>query len=371
MIDDRAKKLIDIIVNYSVRVQQGDKIVVQTHGYDSNFINELMKEIFRAGGYPLLQIKDPVVDRSIVKYGCKEYFDYICENEAYISKRIDGFIGIRFNENLSEANGVDPEQSLVYTKALGCKYDEFYCSPKLRWVGLRYPTQASAQAAGMNTEDYENFFFRACNLNYAMMSKAMDPLVRLMEKTDEVRITGEGTDICFSIKDMGVFKCAGNMNIPDGEVFSAPVLDSVNGTISYNTFSIRGGFKYENIVLRFQNGKIVEATCNDTERINKVFDTDEGARYVGEFAIGVNPYITEPMGDTMFDEKIHGSIHFTPGFTCQECRSNNVSAIHWDLVLIQTPEYGGGEIYFDGRLVRKDGLFVIDELKCLNPDNLM
>jgi aminopeptidase len=203
------------------------------------------------------------------------------------------------------------------------------------------------------------------------MSKAMDPLVELMENTDRVRITGVGTDLSFSIKGMPAIKCAGEVNIPDGEVFSAPIRDSVNGYITYNTPAEYQGFTYENIRLEFKNGKIVKATANDTERINKVFDTDDGARYVGEFAIGVNPYITKPMKDTLFDEKIMGSIHFTPGSAYDDCDNGNESAIHWDLVFIQTPEFGGGEIWFDDNLIRKDGKFVFESLKVLNPENLI
>jgi aminopeptidase len=203
------------------------------------------------------------------------------------------------------------------------------------------------------------------------MSKAMNPLVELMERTDKVRIVGPGTDLSFSIKGLPAVKCDGDRNIPDGEVYTAPVKDSVNGKITYNTPSLQGGFVFENICLEFKDGKIINATANDTDRINKVFDADDGARFVGEFAIGVNPYILEPMKDTLFDEKIAGSIHFTPGNAYKGCDNGNHSSLHWDLVLIQRPEYGGGEIYFDDVLIRKDGRFVLPELDCLNPENLV
>ena len=198
----------------------------------------------------------------------------------------------------------------------------------------------------------------------------MNALVELMESTDMVRIVGPGTDLTFSIKGVPAIPCAGEMNIPDGEVFTAPVKDSIQGTLSYNTPAVFQGFSYENIVLTFENGKIVKAAANDTDRINAVFDTDEGARYIGEFAIGVNPYILQPMKDTLFDEKIMGSFHFTPGNCYDEAPNGNKSAIHWDLVCIQRADYGGGEIYFDDVLIRKDGIFVIEELKSLNPENL-
>jgi aminopeptidase len=203
------------------------------------------------------------------------------------------------------------------------------------------------------------------------MATAMEPLEKLMESADQVRITGPDTDLTFSIKGLPAIPCAGEMNIPDGEIFTAPVRESVNGIITYNTPAVYQGLTYEGIRLEFKDGKIIKATSsNDTERLNQTLNTDEGARFIGEFSIGVNPYILKPMKDTLFDEKICGSIHFTPGQAYQECDNGNRSAIHWDLVLIQRPEYGGGEIYFDGKLIRKDGRFVLAELEGLNPENL-
>jgi aminopeptidase len=241
---------------------------------------------------------------------------------------------------------------------------------KTKWVVLRYPNPSMAQLANMSTEGFENFYFDVCTLDYEKMSKAMDPLKKLMEKTDRVKIVGPGTELSFSIKNIGAVKCDGKLNIPDGEVYTAPVRDSVNGVIRFNTPSSYLGFTYENVTLEFKDGKIVKATANDTERINKIFDTDEGARYVGEFSLGFNPYIREPMKDTLFDEKIDGSFHFTPGQCYDDAYNGNHSAIHWDMVCIQRPEYGGGEIWFDDRLIRKDGRFVVPELELLNPENL-
>ena len=227
-----------------------------------------------------------------------------------------------------------------------------------------------AQMSGKSTEAFEDFYFDVCTMDYDKMAKAMDALKSLMDKTDKVRLVAPGTDISFSIKGLPALKCAGECNIPDGEVYTAPVKNSVNGVITYNAPSMQQGLKHENVRLVFNDGKIVEATSNYTEQINKIFDTDDGARYVGEFAIGVNPYINHPMGDILFDEKIAGSIHFTPGCCYDDCDNGNRSGIHWDLVLVMTKEYGGGEIYFDGKLIRKDGLFVLPELEALNPENL-
>jgi aminopeptidase len=294
----------------------------------------------------------------------------MAEFEANVMKEMNAYIGLRSGSNIFEQSDVPADKMKIQGNTIGKKVHREIRVPKTKWVVLRYPNDSMAQLAKMSTEAFEDFYFDVCNLDYGKMSKAMDALVELMNRTDKVRLTGENTDLTFSIKDIPAVKCAGEMNIPDGEVYTAPVRDSVNGTISYNTPSNYQGFTFENVSLTFKNGKIVEATANDTERINGIFDTDEGARFVGEFAIGVNPYIQHPMQDILFDEKIDGSFHFTPGECYEDAYNGNKSNIHWDMVMIQRPEYGGGEIYFDDVLIRKDGLFVIEELKALNPENL-
>ena len=283
---------------------------------------------------------------------------------------MDCYIGVRGADNITELSDVPAENMAVYDKYYNTPVHHEVRVAKTRWVVLRYPNDAMAQLSGTSTEAFEDFYFDVCTLDYRKMGKAMESLVEYMQRTDRVRITAHGTDLTFSIKDIPVVPCSGESNIPDGEVFTAPVRDSVNGTIRYNAASSYQGFVFENVTLTFENGKIVKAEANDTERINGIFDMDEGARYVGEFAIGVNPYILHPMKDILFDEKIQGSIHFTPGSCYDDAWNGNVSAIHWDLVLIQRPEYGGGEIYFDDVLIRKDGRFVVPELEVLNPENL-
>ena len=242
---------------------------------------------------------------------------------------------------------------------------------KTRWCVLRWPSASMAQMAEMSTEAFEDFFFDVCTLDYAKMSRAMQPLKAMMERTDRVRLKGPGdTDLTFSIKGIPAVCCDGKVNIPDGEVFTAPVRDSVNGVIRFNCPTLYRGVTHNDVRLVFKNGKIVEATSTATAKLNEVFDTDEGARYVGEFAIGFNPYCTQPMKDILFDEKIAGSIHFTPGACYDEASNGNKSDIHWDLVMRQTPEVGGGEVWFDGVMMRKDGRFVVGELEGLNPENL-
>lgn len=283
---------------------------------------------------------------------------------------MDAYIGIRGGENSNENSDVPSENLQIES--------EFYSHPvhheirvkKTKWVILRYPNQGMAAQAGMSTDAFEDFYFNVCNLDYSKMDRAMDALKARLDKADKVRIVAPNTDISFSIKGIGSKKCSGDHNIPDGEIYTAPVKDSVNGVITYNAPSVQNGFKYENVSLTFKDGKIISATGNAPDKINAIFDTDEGARYVGEFAFGINPYVVKPMGDILFDEKISGSIHFTPGACYDDCYNGNVSAVHWDLVLIQTEEYGGGEIYLDGELIRKNGRFLPEDLQCLNPENL-
>lgn len=228
-----------------------------------------------------------------------------------------------------------------------------------------------AQMSKMNKDEFEDFFFNVCNIDYAKMSKAMEALKELLNKTDKVHIIGEGTDLTFGVKGIPAEKYTGTFNIPDGEVASAPVKTSVNGYITYNTETSYNGILFNNIKFEFKDGKIIKATSNKTKELNEILDIDEGARYIGEFAFGLNPYIEKTIGDTLFDEKIKGSFHFTPGDSLEESDNGNRSSIHWDIVNIQTPEYGGGEIYFDDVLIRKDGKFVLQELEGLNPENLI
>lgn len=370
MKDPRIEKLAHNLINYSVRLQKGEKVLIENFGLQRELVTALVKAAYDAGGYPFVLLKDHQVDRSLLLGAKEEQFDLMADFEANVMSQMDAYIGLRSGDNINELSDVPDEKMKIQGKTVGKKVHRDIRVPKTKWVVLRYPNSSMAQLAKMSTEAFEDFYFDVCNLDYAKMDAAMDALVDLMNKTDKVRLTGPGTDLHFSIKDIPAIKCSGQMNIPDGEVYTAPVRDSVNGVISYNTPSPYHGFTFENVKLTFENGKIIQAEANDTERINKIFDTDEGARYVGEFAIGVNPFILQPMQDILFDEKIDGSFHFTPGQCYDEAYNGNKSDIHWDLVNIQRPDYGGGEIYFDDVLIRKDGRFVIPELEALNPENL-
>ncbi len=371
MKDPRMDALARNLIRHSVRAQKGEKVLIQANNCVPELVRALVRETYDAGALPFVSIKDKTVERELLLHATKEQLRVRAEIELAEMSRMDCFIGFTAPQNLSAWSDVPQEKLDLYNTVY---YHPVHLERRLnhtRWVVLRAPTPSMAQLANMSEAAFEDFFFNVCTLDYAKMSAAMDRLAALMKKTDTVRVTGPGTDISFSIKGLPPIKCDGERNIPDGEVYTAPVRNSVNGVISYNTPSLESGFVYENISFRFENGKIVEASANDSKRLNAVLDTDEGARYVGEFSFGLNPYILEPMKETLFDEKITGSIHFTPGNAYESCDNGNRSAVHWDLVLIQRPEYGGGEIFFDGVLIRKDGRFVLPELDCLNPENLV
>ncbi|OUM96460.1 MAG: aminopeptidase [Thermobacillus sp. ZCTH02-B1] len=370
MRDPRMIELADLLAGYSIEVQPGENVLIETIDGGKELARALVEAVAKRGGRPFVSFTDRSVLRAVLHHATREQLEAWAAFDLERMRRMHGYIGIRAGDNISELADV-PEENMRM-------YERLYMKPvhleqrvkHTKWVVLRWPTASMAQLAGMSTEAFEDFYFRVCNLDYAKMERAMEPLKALMERTDRVRITGPGTDLGFSIRGIGAKTCSGRRNIPDGEVFTAPVRDSVNGTITFNTPSNRDGFTFEGIRFTFRDGRIVDAEANDTARLNRILDTDEGARYIGEFSLGFHPHILHPMNDTLFDEKIAGSLHLTPGQAYEETDNGNRSAIHWDLVLIQRPEYGGGEVWFDDRLIRKDGRFVIPELEGLNPENL-
>ncbi|MBB6671133.1 aminopeptidase [Cohnella nanjingensis] len=370
MRDPRIQKLAANLAGYSVNVQPGDNILIEMIGSERDLLNALIEEVAKRGGNPFVEIEDRTVTRTLLHNATPEMIETWSAYDLDRMKRMDGYIGIRAGANVNELADVPADKMKLYDRGHRHPVHLEQRVKHTKWVVLRYPNASMAQLANMSTDAFEDFYFDVCNLDYAKMDKAMDPLQALMARTDKVRIVGPGTDLRFSIKGIGAKKCSGARNIPDGEVYSCPVRDSINGTLAYNTPSVYNGFTFENIKFTFENGKIVEATANDTDRINALLDSDEGARHIGEFSLGFNPFILHPMKDTLFDEKIAGSLHFTPGQAYEDCDNGNRSSIHWDLVLIQRSDYGGGEVYFDDVLIRKDGLFVLPELEGLNPDGL-
>lgn len=370
MKDPRYTKMAQNLINYSIELQPSEKVWISSSDGEVELTREIIRAVHEAGGIPFLKLNHTQLQTALDQQITQEQLELMAEVDIATMKKMDAYLSVGKTLNTAEFSSVPQDKSKLrmehYLKPL--HYD--VRATHTKWCVFRMPNEAMAQDAGMSTEDFEDFYFDVCTLDYAKMSKAMDPLAELMNRTDKVRIVGPGTDLTFSIKGIGSVKCSGKRNIPDGEVYTAPVRDSINGVLQYNAPSRYSNFTFDNIRLTFRDGKIVEATANDSERLNEVLDTDEGARYIGEFAIAFNPYILEPMNDILFDEKIAGSFHFTPGQAYATADNGNKSAIHWDIVCIQRPEYGGGEIWFDDVLIRKDGRFILPELQGLNPENL-
>ena len=370
--DIRIKKLAKNIVNYSCNIKSGENVLINCNGTSPiPLVKEIIKEIYNIKAYPFVEIRTNDIEREILMGITKTQAEIETKFAIEKMKNMDAFIGISGEKNNTELYDVPTNKIEIFNKYYQKPVHYEIRVPKTKWVILKYPCSSMAQSAKMSIEGFENYYFNVCNIDYNKMSKAMDSIINIMNTTDKIKIIGKNTDISFSIKNMPIIKCDGKCNLPDGEVYTAPIKDSVNGKITYNIPSEYNGFTFENISLTFKNGKIINATANDTKRINKIFDTDKGARYIGEFAIGLNPYINKPMNNILFDEKIAGSLHLTPGNCYNDANNGNISSIHWDLVLIQTPEFGGGEMYFDNKLIRKDGKFIIPELECLNIENLI
>ena len=361
----KLNKLANTIINYSLHLKENDRVSVNFTQEATPLVEELIKEAKKVKAVMTLNMNEPRLNARLAEGNTEQRLEQLKKIREFEVENNDAFIMIRTSFNDYEAKNVPIEM----TKKLGMmtrEIDDVRINER-EWVLLNFPSHLDAYKAQMTTEDFNEFALDVMTVDYKQMSKDIEPLKKLMEKTDKVRIISPGTDITFSIKGMPAIPCTGEKNIPDGEIYTAPIKDSVNGTITYNTPSPYQGNIYNAVSLTFENGKIVKATCKeDNEKLNEIFNTDEGARYVGEFALGFNPKILKPMGDILYDEKILGSLHFTPGRAYSDCDNGNVSSIHWDMVLIQREEYGGGEIYFDDVLIRKDGKFVLDELKVLN-----
>lgn len=366
MLDPRYVELAEIIANHSLRVEPGEKVLVEAFDIPPEFTAALVRSLVKAGGLPVCLTKQNRVLRELYRNATEEQMRFWGEVERFQMEQVAGYVGLRGAHNSTEMSDVPPEKLDLFQKHLWHHVHAEVRVPRTKWVVLRWPTPSMAQQARMSTEAFEDYYFGVCTVDYKAMARAMTPLRQRMERTRRVHIKGPGTDLRFSIEGIPAVGCAGDKNIPDGEMFTAPVRDSVDGTIFVNTASLYQGIVFQDIKLTFKKGKIVEATCNHTDRLNRFLDTDEGARHIGEFSLGFNPRIREPMLDTLFDEKIAGSFHFTPGQAYPEADNGNRSQIHWDLVTIQRPEHGGGEIWFDGELIRRDGLFMTEDLKGLN-----
>lgn len=368
MTDPRYTTLARLLVEYSTALKKGERVLLDLIDVPDEFGIELVRAARAVGAIPIIALRHTRLSREMLRGTNEDHAKLERDLELFRMKKVQAYIALRGSANANENADVPSERLALYSRITRPVLN--YRVNKTRWCVLRWPSPSMAQGAAMSTEAFENLYFEVCTMDYRKMGRAMVPLERRMKRANQVHIKAPGTDLRFSIKGIGAKMCKGDRNIPDGEVFSCPVKTSINGAIQFNTPTLYAGSKFENVRLEFKDGKVVKASSNNTKRLNQILDTDPGARYTGEFSLGFNPYILNPMCDILFDEKIAGSLHLTPGQAYEECDNGNRSAVHWDMVLIQRPEWGGGEIWFDGELIRKDGLFVPKDLKPLNPENL-
>jgi aminopeptidase len=368
--DPRYTLLAQNLVSHSTNLQPGEKVLLHAFDIPDKMTLSLIRAVRARKAIPFVQVQSAILDRECILNGAGEQFEASSHWELERMKKMDAYIALRGSSNVFENSDLPPDDMRRAMKILKPVLD--WRVKKTKWCVLRWPSPSMAQQAKKSTEAFEKFYFEACCMDYSRMNEGMRSLERRMKSADSVKIIGSGTDLRFSIKGIDAVACGGTHNIPDGEVFSCPVKDSVEGVISFNADTIYQGTSFSDISLKFEKGKIVEATASSSEdKLNEILDSDAGARFIGEFAIAFNPMIREPMLDILFDEKICGSFHFTPGQAYEEANNGNESQVHWDMVNIQREEWGGGEIWFDGELIRKDGIFLPDDLKKLNPEYLL
>jgi aminopeptidase len=364
MHDPRFDKLAKVLVEYSTRLKRNETVLIETFDVPDEMTIALVRAARRAGATPFVQIQRSRINRELAFKATDRQLNLTALHELSRMKKMNAYIAIRGSNNITELSDVPAEQMKLLAKKMRPVNDQRV--QKTKWVVLRWPNPSMAQLAGMSSEAFEDFYFDVCTLDYRKLQPGMKALKKLMEQTDRVEIKGPGTDLRFSIKGIGAVICGGDRNIPDGEVFSCPVKQSVQGHVSFNAPTIYQGIGFDNIRLEFRDGKVIKGTSNQTEKLNKILDSDPGARYIGEFSLGFNPHVLHPMRDILFDEKIAGSFHFTPGQAYEDADNGNRSQVHWDMVSIQRPDYGGGEVYFDGKLIRRDGDFLPAPLRSLN-----
>lgn len=370
--DVRLNQMAQNIVKKSVKLKKGETVYIEAFGKEIfPFLEEVIKEATKAGATPFYYFNDEEMQKHFIENASKEQMEQHAKLHQHLMQQADAYIGLRGYDNIFAMSDLSEKKAELFEDVYMNMVHWQVRIPHTRWCVMRYPTKTMAVLAKMSTKQFEDFYFNACLLDYQKMGKAQQKLINLMKKTDKVKIIAPNTNIEFSIKGIPVLESCGGHNLPDGEVFTAPVKTSINGHIQFNTQTIEGGNLFSNIYLEFKEGKIIKATSDvNNDKLQKVIKTDAGSCYMGEFAIGHNPHITKELLDPLFDEKIAGSLHMAIGSSYDDACNTNKSVIHWDLVQIQTPAKGGGEIWFDDVLIRKDGLFVIKELECLNPENL-
>lgn len=366
MYTEQDKKLAQKLLNHSVELMDGQNIMLQLIGLNGiGLLRALVRAVREKNAHPFIKVEDPEINRTLLENGNDQFWkNQATVDQLPLMKQMDSFIGIRASENIYENSMVSKHANRAFSENFLNPVHFKERVEHTNWAVLRYPSQAFAMNAKMPTEKFRQFYYKACLFDYNKLAEAMKPLEELLRNTDKIQLKGEGTDIEFSVKGQNWIPCFGKRNIPDGELFSSPIIDSVNGHITYAP-SVYQGKPFEFVKLVVKDGVVQDFDSSNNDALEEILDTDEGARRFGEFSFGLNPVIEKPMYDILFDEKIYGSNHLTLGKDYAIAPNGNESNIHWDLVCI------GADVYFDGKLIRQGRNFVKDELKVLNPDSLL
>jgi aminopeptidase len=365
--DRRAEALAQILVRYSTRVQEGDVCVIQSSTPAEVLVQAVYEEVLRAGGRPILQLSTEGAQAAFFDLASDDQLDWVSPTAKWLSENADVMIGIMADVNVRELSGADPKRQARVSKARRPLMETSMrraAAGEHRWALTLFPTHAYASEAGMSLRDYEDFYYAACLATdgepvtaWERQSEEVKRLSEWIDGREEVRITAPGTDITLGVAGRRWIPCYGEHNMPDGEFFTGPIEDSVSGEISFSFPASYGGRTVAGVRLRFEDGKVVDATADQGEDfLVEMLDTDEGARRLGELGIGTNYGIATGTKEILLDEKIGGTIHMAVGMSYPETGGTNSSAVHWDMVCDLR---SGGALMVDGVELQRDGRFQV------------
>lgn len=365
--DLRVEKLAEMMVRYSVNIQPGERVGIRGSSVAEPLIVEIYKQVILAGGYPYMMVNLPRTQEIFYKYANQEQLTYIHQPVRTVYETYDALISVMADQNTRALSNVEPEKMVTVSQAsrdLSRAFMQRSAKGELKWTLTLFPTNAHAQDADMSLGEYEDFVYSACmpDLNdpvgyWRNFSNRQARIIDWLKGKKNIHVIGKETDLTLSVDGRTFINCDCHNNVPDGEIFTGPVENSANGTVYFSYPAIYGGREVVGVRLWFENGKVVKATADKNEDfLQKTLDTDEGARFLGEFAIGTNEGITRFTHEILFDEKIGGSFHMAVGAGYPETGSVNDSAIHWDMICDLRD---GGEIWADEELLYRNGKFVI------------
>lgn len=368
MTDTRVAQMAEVIIRYSLNIQPGDKLAIRGNNLAEPLITEAYRAAMRAGANVVTQITLPGLQKIFMDESNDEQLSWPNPFAQTVTEEFDALLAIQSEFNTREATGFAPEKLSKLSQTnqpLQNRFFERAAAGELKWCATLYPTQAHAQDADMALEDYENFVFGAClpdrenPINFwQKMEDRQNRLIEYLNAISEIRLVAPDTDLTVNVKERKWINCSGKENFPDGEVFTGPVEDKTEGHVRFTYPAVHGGNEVTNVQLWFEQGRIVKATADKGEDyLLEMLDRDEGARILGEFAIGTNPGIQTFTRNTLFDEKIQGTVHMAVGMSYPESGGTNESQIHWDMVCDMRE---GGKLYADGNLIYENGVFVID-----------